>query len=140
MFTLRHGNGCLVEGNFFIGNHKRGSGDIRIIGENHAIINNYIEGVENGGFWLTAGMTEPATVRARLLDECRTVRSALATHLERLPDELDAREDGSGEDGGVDPEAAEATDSGSVGGRQPRAPSGKRGAGPVAKRKNAVGD
>src|SRR5438876_7357684 len=26
MFTLRHGNRCLVEGNLFLGHHKRGSG------------------------------------------------------------------------------------------------------------------
>jgi poly(beta-D-mannuronate) lyase len=70
MFTLRHGNGCLVDGNFFIGNHKRGSGGIRIIGENHTIINNYIEGVENGGFWLTAGMTEPALVEYFQVTNC----------------------------------------------------------------------
>jgi poly(beta-D-mannuronate) lyase len=70
MFTLRHGNGCLVEGNFFIGNHKRGSGGIRVIGENHTIINNYIEGVENGGFWLTTGMIEPALVEYFQVQNC----------------------------------------------------------------------
>ena len=70
MFTLRHGNGCLVEGNFFIGNHKRGSGGIRIIGENHTIINNYIEGVEQGGFWLTAGMINPALVEYFQVTNC----------------------------------------------------------------------
>lgn len=56
MFTLRHGNRCLVEGNFIIGNQKKGSGGIRIIGEEHTIINNYIEGVEKGGFWITSGI------------------------------------------------------------------------------------
>ena len=57
MFTLRHGNRCTVEGNFFIGHHKRGSGGIRIIGEDHVVINNYIDGVENGGFWITSGIS-----------------------------------------------------------------------------------
>jgi len=57
MFTLRHGNRCVVEGNFFIGHHKRGSGGIRIIGEDHLVINNYIDGVENGGFWITSGIS-----------------------------------------------------------------------------------
>jgi poly(beta-D-mannuronate) lyase len=57
MFTLRHGNRCVVEGNFFTGHHKRGSGGIRIIGEDHVIINNYIDGVENGGFWITSGIS-----------------------------------------------------------------------------------
>jgi poly(beta-D-mannuronate) lyase len=57
MFTLRHGNRCVVDGNFFIGHHKRGSGGIRVIGEDHLVINNYIEGVENGGFWITSGIS-----------------------------------------------------------------------------------
>jgi poly(beta-D-mannuronate) lyase len=57
MFTLRHGNRCVVDGNFFIGRHKNGSGGIRIIGEDHVIINNYIEGVEKGGFWITSGIS-----------------------------------------------------------------------------------
>jgi poly(beta-D-mannuronate) lyase len=56
MLTLRHGNRCLVEGNFFLGHHKRGSGGVRIIGDEHVIINNYIDGVDKGGFWVTAGI------------------------------------------------------------------------------------
>jgi poly(beta-D-mannuronate) lyase len=58
MLTLRHGNRCVVEGNFFIGHHKRGSGGIRVIGEDHRIFNNYIEGVEQGGFWITSGIPD----------------------------------------------------------------------------------
>jgi poly(beta-D-mannuronate) lyase len=58
MLTLRHGNGCRVEGNFFLGHHKRGSGGIRVIGEDHVIINNYIEGVRQGGFWVTSGIPD----------------------------------------------------------------------------------
>ena len=57
MFTLRHGNRCIVDGNFFLGNHKRGSGGIRVIGEDHLVINNYIERVEQGGFWITSGIS-----------------------------------------------------------------------------------
>ena len=56
MLTLRHGNGCVVEDNFFIGHHKRGSGGIRVIGEDHAILNNYIDGVSQGGIWITSGI------------------------------------------------------------------------------------
>jgi poly(beta-D-mannuronate) lyase len=56
MFTLRHGNRCRVEGNFFLGKGKRGSGGIRVIGEDHVIVNNYIDGVMQGGFWVTAGI------------------------------------------------------------------------------------
>jgi len=57
MLTLRHGNRCVVDGNFFIGHHKPGSGGIRVIGENHTLINNYIDGVEKGGFWITSGIS-----------------------------------------------------------------------------------
>jgi poly(beta-D-mannuronate) lyase len=42
--TLRHGNRCLVEGNFFLGGKKLESGGVRVIGENHTVINNYFEG------------------------------------------------------------------------------------------------
>jgi poly(beta-D-mannuronate) lyase len=58
LFTLRHGDRCVVEGNFFLGNKKRGSGGIRVIGEDHTVINNYIDGVEQGGFWITAGIVD----------------------------------------------------------------------------------
>ena len=70
MFTLRHGNRCVVEGNFFIGHHKRGSGGIRVIGEDQVIINNYIDGVENGGIWLTAGIIEPKLVEYFQVKNC----------------------------------------------------------------------
>lgn len=48
--TLRHGNRCTVEGNYFFGNGKSGSGGIRIIGEDHKIINNYIVGTRGSGY------------------------------------------------------------------------------------------
>jgi poly(beta-D-mannuronate) lyase len=41
--TLRHGNACIVERNGFFGNHARGTGGIRIIGEDHIIRDNYLE-------------------------------------------------------------------------------------------------
>jgi poly(beta-D-mannuronate) lyase len=56
--TLRHGNRCFVEGNFFLGNRKKGSGGIRVIGEDHVIINNYVDGVVQGGIWITAGIPD----------------------------------------------------------------------------------
>jgi len=40
--TLRHGNRCVVEGNFFLGNHAPGTGGIRVIGEDHLVMNNYL--------------------------------------------------------------------------------------------------
>jgi poly(beta-D-mannuronate) lyase len=68
MLTLRHGNRCTVEGNFFLGHHKKGSGGIRVIGEDHTVVNNYVDGVDRGGFWLTSGIPDSPLngyVRAR---------------------------------------------------------------------------
>lgn len=43
MLTLRHGNNCTVDGNYFFGNGVASSGGVRIIGENHKIYNNYFD-------------------------------------------------------------------------------------------------
>ncbi len=48
--TLRHGNRCTVEGNFFFGNGVSGSGGIRIIGEDHKVFNNYVAGTTGDEF------------------------------------------------------------------------------------------
>ena len=56
--TLRHGNNCAVFNNFFIANNKVFSGGIRVMGENHIIYNNYIEGVNSKK---TDGSTSSAT-------------------------------------------------------------------------------
>jgi poly(beta-D-mannuronate) lyase len=58
MLTLRHGNRCRVEGNFFFGAGKKGSGGIRVIGEDHVVINNYIDNVDEGGIWITSGIPD----------------------------------------------------------------------------------
>ena len=47
--TLRHGNFATVEGNFFIGNHKSGTGGVRIIGEDHTVYNNYFQDLAGTG-------------------------------------------------------------------------------------------
>ncbi len=39
--SLRHGNRSVVEGNFLIGEHKSGTGGVRIYGDDHKIYNNY---------------------------------------------------------------------------------------------------
>jgi len=41
--TLRHGNGCTVERNVFIGNEVNGTGGVRVIGEDHTVKGNYFE-------------------------------------------------------------------------------------------------
>ena len=44
--VLRHGNRSVVEGNFFFGEEKPGSGGIRVYGDDHRIYNNYFEGLQ----------------------------------------------------------------------------------------------
>ncbi|MDT0630916.1 chondroitinase-B domain-containing protein [Rubrivirga litoralis] len=48
--TLRHGNGARVEGNFFLGNRLPDTGGIRVIGEDHVVVNNYLENLRGSGF------------------------------------------------------------------------------------------
>jgi poly(beta-D-mannuronate) lyase len=48
--TLRHGNRCRVDGNMFFGSESRQCGGIRIIGEDHVVVNNYLEGLRGTGF------------------------------------------------------------------------------------------
>ncbi len=48
--TLRHGNRCTVEKNFFIGNRLDLTGGVRVIGEDHKVINNYFQGLYGSSF------------------------------------------------------------------------------------------
>ena len=50
MLTLRHGNGCTVDGNYFFGNGISESGGVRLIGENHKVYNNYFEKLRGTGY------------------------------------------------------------------------------------------
>ncbi|QDU86907.1 Chondroitinase-B precursor [Pirellulimonas nuda] len=57
--TLRHGHRATVEGNFFLGEGRAGSGGVRVVGEDHVIVNNYIADVDDeadGAISLTAGI------------------------------------------------------------------------------------
>lgn len=54
--TLRHGNRCLVEGNYFFGEGKAETGGIRIIGEDHRVINNYLADLAGEDFRAALGM------------------------------------------------------------------------------------
>jgi phage terminase Nu1 subunit (DNA packaging protein) len=80
-----------------------------------------------------AGITEPAVIRSRLLDELRGVRAAFADAGAKLADAL-----GSGADDGGDSDPAPEEERGTVGGREPGTATGKRRAGAVQKRKDAV--
>lgn len=48
--TLRHGNRCRVEGNWFFGHDKPGTGGVRLIGEDHVVVNNYLDGLAGKTF------------------------------------------------------------------------------------------
>lgn len=53
--TLRSGNFNTIEGNFIFGNNKDGSRGIRLTGQYHKIINNYIENIKEDGIVVYAG-------------------------------------------------------------------------------------
>jgi len=55
--VLRHGAQALVEGNYFIGENKENSGGIRISDQDHIIINNYMQGLNNGSSSFNSGIT-----------------------------------------------------------------------------------
>lgn len=48
--TLRHGNDCTVEGNYFFGNKVPTTGGVRIIGEDHKVYNNYFQDLTGMNF------------------------------------------------------------------------------------------
>lgn len=43
--TLRHGNACRVEANYFFGNKAKGTGGVRVIGEDHVVTGNLFDGL-----------------------------------------------------------------------------------------------
>jgi len=55
--VLRHGAGALIEGNYFIGEGKSGSGGIRVVDQDHVIINNYMQGLDNSSSSFNSGIT-----------------------------------------------------------------------------------
>ena len=50
MLTLRHGERCVVDGNFFLGNGNDEAGGVRIIGADHVITNNYFQDLQGDGY------------------------------------------------------------------------------------------
>jgi poly(beta-D-mannuronate) lyase len=83
--TLRHGNGCLVEVNVFIGRGEKGTGGIRIIGEDHIVRSNYLDGLRGddarSGITMMLGIpnspangyfqVKRARVEANILVDCK---------------------------------------------------------------------
>ena len=56
--TLRHGNRAVVEGNFFLGEEVSGTGGVRIIGEDHRVVNNYFMGLRGTGYSAPLSMVQ----------------------------------------------------------------------------------
>ncbi len=54
--TLRHGKRCLVEGNFFLGNGVSESSGVRIIDEDHVVVNNYFSNLTGEGYRASIAM------------------------------------------------------------------------------------
>jgi len=73
--TLRHGNGCRVEGNFFFGYNVNDASGIRIIGENHLVINNYFAGLKGSGIRAAIAMSNG--VPSPQLDEYFQVKNTV---------------------------------------------------------------
>lgn len=75
--TLRHGNDTLVEGNFFLGEGKSGSGGVRVIGERQTLVNNYfnsLDGRAGGAVSISAGVPNSAN------NEYFQVKDAVIAH------------------------------------------------------------
>ena len=54
--SLRHGNRCRVEGNLFLGYGASGMGGVRIIGEDHVVVNNYFAGMGDFAIMMRNGI------------------------------------------------------------------------------------
>lgn len=54
-FVGRSGNFNTFEGNFILGENTKGSTGIRVAGQNHRVINNYISDISGDGLMLVAG-------------------------------------------------------------------------------------
>ncbi len=92
--TLRHGNNCLVQGNYFLGNLKEGelieeAGGVRIIGEGHTVKGNHFESLSGIGYKaalsIVRGQENPALsgyfqVKNALIEENTFKECVLAIH------------------------------------------------------------
>ncbi|MEL7483817.1 MAG: chondroitinase-B domain-containing protein [Planctomycetota bacterium] len=96
--TLRHGNGALVSGNFFIGNGITETGGVRIIGEDHIVENNYFENLDGraGGIIVF----EAAQPDPELFEYAQVVNARVVNNTIVNPDTFPIRLDGGlGSDG-----------------------------------------
>lgn len=77
MLTLRHGNRCTVEGNYFFGNGISNTGGVRIIGEDHKVFNNYFENLRGSEYRAALCMVRGKENSA--LNEYFQVKNAVVT-------------------------------------------------------------
>ena len=59
--TLRHGNRCVVQSNLILGGGKKGTGGIRVVGEDHIVSHNHVEGTDgrvDGAIALSTGVPD----------------------------------------------------------------------------------
>lgn len=81
MLTLRHGNRCLVKDNFFFAEGNKQMGGIRIIGEGHNIVNNYLEGVGSSPYRAAMsfmnGMPNPPLYQYTQVKDCNITHNKL---------------------------------------------------------------
>lgn len=73
--TFRHGNNSEVADNYFIGNGKKGTGGIRIIGENQNVYDNYFQGLT--GTSLRAAISVMNGLKEPKLNEYFQVKNAI---------------------------------------------------------------
>ena len=75
--TLRHGNGCRVESNLFLGRGRDGSGGVRVIGTDQTVINNHFEDTDGRD---GAGITVYSGVSGGALNEYFAAHRAYIAH------------------------------------------------------------
>ena len=73
--TLRHGNRCLVERNWFFGQGAKETGGIRVIGEDHVVRGNYLQDLRGTEF--RSGITLVAGIPGSPANGYLPVRGAL---------------------------------------------------------------
>jgi poly(beta-D-mannuronate) lyase len=78
--VLRHGNRCIVYGNYFDGTGSQSSGGIRIIGDHHTVFNNYLQNLTGGKEKLKAPITIMSGVVGTALNGYYTANDAVVCY------------------------------------------------------------
>jgi poly(beta-D-mannuronate) lyase len=88
MLTIRHGTDCRVEGNYFFGDGKPGTGGVRLIGPGHVVVNNYFEGLAGelflGSLVLMNGVPDSPLNRYLRTEDCLVAFNTFVDNAESL--------------------------------------------------------